>query len=88
MISGRASQNFCLTGGVITYQLLPRLQLGTELFHQTAKGDGTPASSSVGLGVRFYINETYHWLGYFRLGIENANETDRYSWYTSVLFTF
>jgi hypothetical protein len=23
-----------------------------------------------------------------RRGIENANETDRYSWYASVLFTF
>src|SRR3979490_1063669 len=26
VISGRSSQNFCLSGGVVTYQLLPKLQ--------------------------------------------------------------
>ena len=88
MISGRAAQNFCLTGGVVTYQLFPKLQLGVELFHQTADGDGTPATSSVGLGARYDINDTCHLLGYIRRGIQNASETDRYSWYASVLFTF
>jgi hypothetical protein len=88
VISGRSSQNFCLTGGVVTYQLLPKLQLGVELFHQTANGNGSPASSSVGLGARYDINDTYHLLGYVRRGIQNVNESDQYSWYASVLFTF
>jgi hypothetical protein len=88
VISGGASRNFCLTGGVVTYQLFPKLQLGVELFHQTADGSGTPATSSVGLGVRYDLNDTYHLLGYVRRGIENAGETDQYSWYASVLFTF
>jgi hypothetical protein len=88
VISGRAAQNFCLTGSVVTYQLLPKLQLGVELFHQTADGNGTPATSSVGLGARYDINDTYHLLGYVRRGIQNASETDQYSWYASVLFTF
>jgi hypothetical protein len=88
VISGRTSQNFCLTGGVVTYQLLPKLQLGAELFHQTADRNGTPASTSVGLGARYDLNETYHLLGYIRRGIQNTNETDQYSWYASVLFTF
>jgi hypothetical protein len=88
VISGRSSQNFCLMGGVVTYQMLPKLQLGVELFHQTADGNGTPTTSSVGLGARYDINDTYHLLGYVRRGIQNANETDQYSWYASVLFTF
>jgi hypothetical protein len=88
VISGQASQNFCLTGGVVTYQLLPKLQVGVELFHQTADGSGTPATSSLGLGARYDINDTYHLLGYVRRGIQNASETDQYSWYASVLFTF
>ena len=29
VVSGRTAQDFCLTGGVVTYQLLPKLQLGT-----------------------------------------------------------
>jgi hypothetical protein len=88
VVSSRSSQNFCLSGGVVTYQLLPKLQLGGELFHQTADGSGTPASTSLGVGLRYDINDTYHLLGYVRRGIQNADETDRYSWYASVLFTF
>jgi hypothetical protein len=73
---------------VVTYQLLPKLQVGVELFHQTADGSGNPATSSLGLGARYDINDTYHLLGSVRRGIQNANETDQYSWYASVLFTF
>jgi hypothetical protein len=87
VVSGRSAQNFCLAGGVVTYQLLSKLQLGVELSHQTADGTGTPARTSVGLGARYDINDTYHLLGYIRRGIENANETDQFSWYASVLFT-
>jgi hypothetical protein len=88
VISGRSSQNFCEAGGVVTYQLLPKLQLGVELFHQTADGNGTPPTSSVGIGARYDINDTFHLLGYIRRGIENVDTTDQYSWYASVLFTF
>jgi hypothetical protein len=88
VVSGHAAQDFCLTGGVVTYQLLPKLQLGVELFHQTADGIGTPATSSIGIGARYDISDTYHLLGYIRRGIENADETDQFSWYASVLFTF
>ena len=88
VIAAQSSQNHCLAGGVLTYQLLPKLQVGAELFHQTADGSGTPASTSLGVGVRYDINQTYHLLGYVRRGIENADETDQYSWYASILFTF
>jgi hypothetical protein len=88
VVSGGTSHNFCLAGGVVTYQLLPKLQLGVELFHQTADGNGTPASTSLGLGARYDINDTYHVLGYIRRGIQNTDQTDQYSWYSSVLVTF
>jgi hypothetical protein len=88
VVSARAAQDFCLSGGVVTYQVLPKLQLGVELFHQTADHIGTPATSSIGIGARYDINDTYHLLAYIRRGIENAAETDQVSWYASVLFTF
>jgi hypothetical protein len=34
------------------------------------------------------LTKNFHLLGYVRRGVENAEQTDRYSWYTSVLFTF
>src|ERR1700731_4006145 len=87
-IVGRSSQDFCLMGGVVNYQVLPKLQLGVELFHQTADSSGTPAMTSLGIGARYDIDANYHLLGYIRRGIENTDETNQYSWYASVLFTF
>jgi hypothetical protein len=80
--------DFCQAGAVLTYQLLPKLQLGAELFHQTADSSGTPATTSLGIGWRYDLSDNYHLLGYVRRGIENTNVTDQYSWYASVLFTF
>jgi len=80
--------DFCQAGAVLTYQILPKLQIGAELFHQTADARGTPATTSVGVGWRYDLSDHYHLLGYVRRGIENTEETDRYSWYASVLFTF
>jgi Putative MetA-pathway of phenol degradation len=87
-VSERRAVDFCQAGGVLTYQILPKLQIGAELFHQTADASGTPATTSVGIGWRYDLNDNYHLLGYVRRGIENTSETDQYSWYASVLFTF
>jgi hypothetical protein len=87
-VTGGRGLNFCQAGGVLTYQLLPKLQFGVEFFRQTADAIGTPASSSIGVGMRSDLNDNYHLLGYVRRGIENTNETDQYSWYTAILFTF
>ena len=87
-VSERRAVDFCQVGGVVTYQILPKLQIGAELFHQTSDASGTPATTSVGIGWRYDLNDNYHLLGYVRRGIENTSETDRYSWYASVLFTF
>ncbi|HEX3342617.1 MAG TPA: transporter [Pseudolabrys sp.] len=88
VVSGQSSQDFCLMGGVLAYQILPKLQIGIELFHQTADASGTPATSSLGLGVKYDLNDTFHLLAYVRRGIQDTDQTDQLSWYTSVLFTF
>jgi outer membrane autotransporter protein len=80
--------DFCQAGAAVTYQVLPKLQIGGELFHQTADSQGTPASTSLGIGWRYDVTDNYHLLGSVRRGIENTDSTDRYSWYASVLFTF
>jgi hypothetical protein len=87
-VSEFRAMDFCQIGGVLTYQILPRLQIGAELFHQTADSNGTPATTSVGVGWRYDLNDNYHLLGYVRRGIENTDEADQVSWYASVLFTF
>jgi hypothetical protein len=75
-------------GAVITRQIIPTLQVGLELFHQTSDTVGGEATTSIGTGVRYDLNDHLHLLGYLGTGIQNADATDRYNWYTSILFTF
>jgi outer membrane putative beta-barrel porin/alpha-amylase len=82
-----SSRDSCIAGWVLTRQVLPNLQLGAELFHQSATSL-MPASTSVGMGAIYDVNKTFHLLGYLRTGIQNQNETDHVSWYTAILFTF
>ena len=85
---GGDSQNFCLIGAVLARQIVSTLQVGLELFHQTADTQGGEATTSVGAGFRYDLNDNFHLLGYLGRGVQNADSTDRYNWYTSILFTF
>jgi hypothetical protein len=85
---GGLSQDFCLAGLVITNQITSNLQVGLEIFHQTPDTQGGSATTSLGAGFRYDLNDHYHLLGYIGRGIENAQANDRFNWYTAVLFTF
>ena len=43
---GGDSQDFCLMGAVLTRQIVPNLQVGLELFHQTSDTRGGEATTS------------------------------------------
>jgi hypothetical protein len=85
---GGNSQDYCEAGVVVTRQVRTDLQLGLELFHQSADTIGAKDMTSIGTGIRYDLNDHLHLLGYLGRGIQNADETDRLNWYTSVLFTF
>ncbi len=85
---GGDGQDFCLAGVVVTRQISTNLQVGLELFHQSADTRGGAATTSVGAGMRYDLNDNFHLLGYLGRGIQNAEQTDRLNWYSAVLFTF
>jgi hypothetical protein len=85
---GGESQDFCESGVVVTRKVSSNLQVGLELFHQSPDTRGGLATTSLGTGVIYDLNEHFHLLGYIGRGIENADATDRLNWYASVLFTF
>jgi hypothetical protein len=87
-ISANGSQDYCLAGGVINRQVLPDLQVGVEVAYQSANAAGALPTTAVGLGVRYDVNENLHLLGYVNRGIQNADQTNRLSWYAALLFTF
>jgi len=86
--NGGDSRNFCLAGWALTRQVLPSLQLGAEILHQTADTKGGHASTALGAGLKYDITDNYHFLAYLGPGLENTAETGRYNWYASILFTF
>jgi len=85
---GGDSQNFCLMGWALTRQVLPDLQIGAELNHQTADTRRGRATSGIGAGVIYDLNDHYHLMGSVGPGIQNAGDTNRTSWYTALLITF
>jgi len=85
---GGGSQDFCVVGWTVTRQVLPGLRMGAEVFHQTADARGGQASTGVGAGAIYNWSENYHLLAYAAPGIQNAAQTNRYSWYSAFLVTF
>lgn len=85
---GGDSQDFCLAGWALTRQILPNLQLGAEIVHQTSDTKDGRASTAVGAGMKYDITDNYHLLAYTGPNLQNTAETGRYNWYASILFTF
>jgi hypothetical protein len=85
---GGGSRDFCLAGWALARQVLPDLQLGAELVHQTADAKGGRGSTGLGVGLRYDLSDNYHFLAYAGPGLQNSAEAARYSWYASVLLTF
>jgi len=85
---GGNSQDYCQIGWALSRRVLRGLTLGVEIYHQTADTRGGKASSGLGAGFTYDLDDHYHLMGSIGPGIQNAAATDRYSWYTALLFTF
>jgi|SRR6185437_10113914 hypothetical protein len=85
---GGDAKDFCLAGWALTRQVLPNLQLGAELVHQTADIKGGRSSTGIGVGFRYDISDNFHVLGSAGPGLQHVEETQRFTWYASFLFTF
>ncbi|HEY2034180.1 MAG TPA: transporter [Rhizomicrobium sp.] len=85
---GGGSKDYCLVGWVLTRQVLPELNIGAEIYHQTADTRGGKATTGVGIGAVYDLSINYHLMASWGPGIQNAAETNRYSWYAALQMTF
>jgi len=81
-------RNFCSAGLAITREVISGLRVGAEVFHQGADSVDARASTSLGFGLTYDLNDHYHLLAYAGPGLQHVGETGRYNWYFSTLFTF
>jgi len=85
---GGDSRDFCLAGWALIRQLVPALQLGLEVEHESPGTVGGSASTVIGMGLHYDLSDRYHLLAYTAQGLQDAAASGRYSWYTALLCTF
>jgi hypothetical protein len=85
---GGDAQDFCQAGLVVTRQILPGLQAGLEIYHQTPDTKGGRHSSGIGLGAIYDLSENCHLMASAGPGLQNAAETNQATWYAALLFTY
>ncbi len=86
--NGGDARNYCVVGWVVARQLSSTFQLGAEIFRQTADSVGSGDSTAIGTGLRYDVSPLLHLMAYVNTGIQNSSDTQQYSWYSAVLFTF
>jgi hypothetical protein len=86
--NGGGSKDYCLMGWALTRQVLRDLNIGAEIYHETAGMHGGKATTGIGLGAVYDLSRNYHLMASWGPGIQNAAQTDRYSWYAALQMTF
>ena len=83
----RGGRDFCEWGWAATWQVRPNLQIGAELYHQGADERGGRASTNVGFGATYDLDEHLHLMASVGPTIENSASTNEGNWYVALLFT-
>jgi hypothetical protein len=84
---GNDARDFCLWGLAATFQILPNLQIGAEVYHQTADVKGGRASTNIGLGATYDLSEHWHLMASAGPTVENSAATTDANWYVALSFT-
>ncbi len=88
IVHGLADQNYWFAGWQIQKELSERLTLGAEVFHRTEQLAGQGASSGFNLGGNYNVDEHNHLLFSFGKGIQNVDQTNRFSAYLAYQWTY
>ncbi len=84
---GSGNRDFVNYGVAVSYQIIPRLQLGVEMFGQSRSAAASGAATAVGLGGIFDFSETWHLIWSTNTGVvDPAN--DRFSYNVALKWTF
>ena len=85
---GNGNRNHWFFGWLLQRQITDDFALGGELFHQTADTIGGKATSGYNVGGIYDFTEHYHLLVSAGRGLQNAAETNAFSYYLGFQWTF
>ena len=84
---GPENRNYWFFGAALTRQIFPKLNLGVEIFHQTADTIDGLDSTGANLGFIFDFTEQLHLVASVGGGLQNAKQTNQYSYYAALKWT-
>jgi len=85
---GVGNKNYWFAGWLLQRQVTKDLALGGETFHQTADTVGGRDQTGFNLGGIYDFTDHYHLLFSAGRGLQNANSTNRFSYYLAFQWTF
>jgi hypothetical protein len=85
---GGDSRDFYLLNWALTRNVYRNLAIGAEVTHESADTRGGQATTGLGAGFLYEVSERFHLLGSVGPGIQNAKDTNRYSWYAALLVSY
>jgi hypothetical protein len=80
-------QDYWFFGWVLQRKISDKLTFGGEIFHQTANKIEGRAGTGLNLGALYDIDDHRHIVFSAGRGIQNASETNRFSWYIGYQIT-
>ncbi len=81
-------QDFWFVGWLLQRQITKKLTLGGEVFYQTADTIGGEDSTGFNVGGFYDFNEHNHLLFSAGRGLQNASDTNDFSWYAGYQITW
>lgn len=84
---GTADQDYWFFGWLLQKQVTKNLAIGGELFHQTANTIGGEDTTGFNIGAVYDFDDHNHLLVSAGRAIQNASETNLYSWYLGYQIT-
>jgi hypothetical protein len=84
---GGGDKNFWFSGLLLQRKVTEKLSIGGELFHQTADAMDGHDSTGFNIGATYDINERNRLLFSAGRGLQNASDTNVFSWYVGYLIT-
>jgi len=84
---GTMDQDYWFFGWLLQKQVTKKLAIGGELFHQTADTMGGKDTSGFNIGAVYDIDDHNHLLVSAGRAVQNASETNLYSWYLGYQIT-
>jgi hypothetical protein len=81
-------KNYWFFGWLLQRKVTDKLTLGGELFHQTADTVGGGDSTGFNIGGFYDFDEHNHLLFSAGAGLQNASQTNLYSWYLGYQITY